>query len=570
MISSKQVLVSGGQFSQYNYNGPISLATRAPIDILTDAVAPSAFHDSGASFDKPKCHPRTRVKILGIIMRWIVGEDEDAQARKQFMWLNGSAGCGKSAIAQSTIESCIERGLLFASFFFSRSDSTRNHVRSLVATLAYQVYCAFPETEVQTGILCAIKKDPLLFQKTLQQQFTALIVQPLKTYFSNHQPTQHRMPFLIVLDGLDECIDHAAQKALLDVLADAVRMSNLSIRVFVTSRPEHDIRLSFNSKHLKDVHAVLSLDLKNQDDADSDIRLYLFDRFAQIKDDFNGRTTGRMLAKDWPGDGFIETLVRKSSGQFIYASTVIRYVESTRHGPDHRLDVVLNLRPDNGDHPFTELDALYAMILEPVLDIEKVLHVLSLYLMGVSICCSIIEKLLSFDEGEVETLFCDMGALVQIFKPEDHFPPQDRVYDPGHSPSFLRILHASLGEYLLDPVRSKQFHIDMDYQGISHVTHVLQYLVSCCSSSFNLSSIAGSPIYILARHKYDMSCHIGHISVSLELRQSVLSFPLKEFLEPHASTCAYPRLLEYFVSPFLKLLEATVREHMPSFAILTC
>src|SRR4051812_31166505 len=103
------------------------------MDILIGAVATSAFHDSGAIFDKPKCHPRTRVKIREIVMRWIVlGTDKDEQAGKQFMWLNGAAGCGKSAIAQSTVESCIEHGLPLASFFFSKSDSTRNHAGSLI------------------------------------------------------------------------------------------------------------------------------------------------------------------------------------------------------------------------------------------------------------------------------------------------------------------------------------------------------------------------------------------------------------------------------------------------------
>ncbi|KAF9543065.1 hypothetical protein CPC08DRAFT_431335, partial [Agrocybe pediades] len=158
MISSNQgVLITGGQLNQYNnYHGQASLGNKELMDILTDAVAPNALHNSGACFDKPKCHPRTRIKIREIIMRWIVlGKDRDDQAGTQFMWLNGAAGCGKSAIAQSTVESCIERGVLLASFFFNRSDSTRNHAGSLVATLAYQLYCAFPETKVQTEILSA-------------------------------------------------------------------------------------------------------------------------------------------------------------------------------------------------------------------------------------------------------------------------------------------------------------------------------------------------------------------------------------------------------------------------------
>ncbi|KAF9565065.1 hypothetical protein CPC08DRAFT_212516 [Agrocybe pediades] len=465
MISSDRgVFINGGQFHQHHYHGQAPVGNK---DILMEAVAPNALHDSGASFDRPKCHPRTRAKILEIIMRWIVGEDEDARAGKQFLWLNGAAGCGKSAIAQSTIESCIKRGLRLASFFFNRSDPTRNYAGSLVATLAYQLYCAFPETEVQTDILLAIKKDPLIFKKTLQQQFTALIIRPLRTHVSREQSTHPRVPFLIVIDGLDECTNRNAQKAILTALAEPVRKSNLCIQIFVASRPEHDIKLSFSSKYLEDIHTRLSLDLEDGDDPDSDIRLYLFDRFAEIKEDFDKRTIGRKLVQDWPGDEVIETLVRKSSGQFIYAATVIRYVESTRHRPDHRLDIILNLRPVKGDHPFAELDSLYAMILESALDIEKVLHVLSLYIMGGSnIYCSTIENLLSYDEGEVESLFCDMGALVQISKDRDDLS--------------LRVLHASLGEYLFDVARSKQFHIDRDIETIKHVTHVLQYLPSCC------------------------------------------------------------------------------------------
>ncbi|KAF4617268.1 hypothetical protein D9613_006362 [Agrocybe pediades] len=560
MISSQQAIVTGGQFIQNNYHGGASMGNKAPIDLLTEAVAPNAFHDSAASFDKPKCHPKTRVKILEIIMHWILGKYKEVKAGKQFMWLNGAAGCGKSAIAQSTIESCIEQGVLLASFFFNRSDTTRNHAGPLVATLVYQLYCAFPETAVQTEILSAIKKDPLIFKKTVQQQFTSLIIRPLTTHFSKDRSAQRRVPFLIVIDGLDECADRTAQRAVLTGLAESMRDFNLL--VFVASRPEHDIRLSFGSKYLENMHTGLSLDLRDDgDDADSDIRLYLFDRFAQIKDDFNKRTTGRKLAQDWPGDWVIETLVRKSSHQFIYAGTVIRYVESTRHRPDHRLDIILDHQPGNGDHPFSELDSLYAMIFESVLDIEKVLHVLSLHLMHVRrIRCSVIEKMLSYDEGEVETLFCDMGALVQLIsKPADPRLHRDQEYDSQCSPSFLRILHASLGDYLLEATRSKKYHIDMEYERIRHVTHALQYLASCCSSSFDPTHFTAAPVHILDDFKQHLKrSRIGQITFPLELQQSALSFPLKEFLEPHISTPTYPYLLQLFVTPFLELLETMV------------
>ncbi|KAF4617431.1 hypothetical protein D9613_006406 [Agrocybe pediades] len=569
MISSKQVLVNGGQFIQQHYHGQASMGSKgasghreysfntanretAPIDILMEAVAPNALHNSGATFDKPKCHPRTRVKIREIIMCWILlGRDKDDQAGKQFMWLNGAAGSGKSAISQSTIESCIERGVLLASFFFNRSDSTRNHVGSLVASLAYQLYCAFPETEVQKEILSAIQKDMLIFKKTLQEQFTALIIRPLMAYFSKAQSFQHHTPFLIVIDGLDECIDRTAQKAILACLAESLNKSNIAIPIFVASRPEHDIKMSFSSKSSKDIHTCLSLDLEDEHDANSDIRLYLVDRFAEIKDAFDNRTTGRKLDQDWPRDNVIESLVWRASGQFIYAATVIRYVESTRHRPDHRLDIVLDLRPVHGDHPFAELDSLYAMILKSALDIEKVLHLLSLCFMGgYRICCTVIEKMYLYDEGEVETLFCDMGALVRF--------ELDKVYFPEERPLHLRFLHASLEDYLLDAARSKGFHINMEYKSIEHVTHALRYFASCCSSSFHPRSTAGTPMYLL-RSVQNWMVRLDDdslITIPLELRQSMLSFPLKEFLEPHSTSgLAYQYLLRFFVTPFLQLLK---------------
>ncbi|KAF4617429.1 hypothetical protein D9613_006400 [Agrocybe pediades] len=547
ITSDRGVLITGGQFIQQHYHGQISVGNKAPIDILTEAVATNALHDSGASFDKPKCHPRTRVKIREIIMRWIeLGKDKDDQTGKQFMWFNGAAGCGKSAIAQSTVETCIEQGLPLASFFFSKSDSTRNHPGSLVGTLAYQLYCAFPRTEVQKHILSVIQEDPLIFSKTLQQQFTSLIIRPLVAHFSKDQSIQQCVPFLIVIDGLDECTDHDAQKAILTGLADSLRGSNLYIPILVASRPEHEIKLSFGSKSLKDIHTVLSLDLEDEEDAYADIRLYLFDRFAEIKDDFDNRTTGRKLAQDWPGDEVIEMLVKKSSRQFVYAATVICYVESTRHRPDRRLDVVLNLRLVHGDHPFAELDELYATILKSALDIEKVLHVLALHLMdtAINICCPVIEKLLSYDEGEVEILFCDMGALVQVYKEREQL--------------YLRFLHASFREYLVDATRSKQFHINMDYEFIRYVTQVLQYLASHCSSSFDPTSIAATAMYILNYIQSRVAQRIGQITISFELRQAVFSFPLKEFLEPHTSTPTYPHLLRHFITPFVGILENIV------------
>ncbi|KAF9565047.1 hypothetical protein CPC08DRAFT_211880 [Agrocybe pediades] len=147
-----------------------------------------------------------------------------------------------------------------------------------------------------------------------------------------------------------------------------------------------------------------------------------------------------------------------------------------------------------------------------------------------------------------------MSALVQISRD----PSLHRHHDPENPPLYLRLLHASLGDYLLDPVRSKQFHIDMDNEITEHVIRALQYFASCCSGLFNPKSNAAAPLHILrgSRHGYYyMGRRIGQIMMfSLELQHSVLFFPLKEFLEPHTSSRAYPQLLKEFVTPFWELL----------------
>ena len=53
----------------------------------------------------------------------------------------------------------------------------------------------------------------------------------------------------------------------------------------------------------------------------------------------------RYLDDSWPSVDILEELVKKSSGQFIYASTVVKYVTSIRHQPVDRLNIVLGVRP---------------------------------------------------------------------------------------------------------------------------------------------------------------------------------------------------------------------------------
>ncbi|KAF9552201.1 hypothetical protein CPC08DRAFT_754884 [Agrocybe pediades] len=533
MISGNTIRIHNGQFTQVNN---LSNTSSLSLQRLINAAAPNAFHDSKERFDAPKCYPNTRVAVLDHVMNWALGQSGET-SNKAFMWLRGPAGCGKSATAQTTVERCLEKGVKLAAFFFKRSDPSRNHSRHLIGTLAYQVYTAFPETDVQRLMLSAIEDDPLIFERTIRHQFRALIAYPLQVYLSSLHPERPSRPtLLIVVDGLDECVDRPSQwQAILEALSDSeYAKTDPPIHILIASRPEADITLSFDSMSMKDMHTRLALDSGHH--ARADIKLYLCDSFKKIKSNHPFR---RRLNSSWPENELLKTLLDKSSGQFIYAASVVKYVGSIRHRPDHRLEAALNLRPHNGDLPFAQLDSLYTMILQSVLDIEKVFRILSFRLIAKSwrVPCSTIERILSYEEGEIDILFCDLQAVVEIQRFE-YF--EDR---------YLYVVHASFEDYLLDPKRSKQFHIDIEQERTKHLVSLLQYF----SSYRPLSKDDDSTIF------YSVGDFFPRGIISCELKQAAFSFRMQHFTEywPWQPTISF----SHFVCPFFRLLKRSLLEN---------
>ena len=405
-------------------------------DILHRATATAAFHNSAERFDPPKCHPKTRLAVLTKIMKWIKWE-EDIEAF--IMWVYGPAGAGKSAIAQTIAEMCEEEMILLASFFFSRNDPSRSNVKPLIATIAYQIILSLPQ--VRDTILGAIERDPLIFSKSLAVQFNSLILAPLQplaeaSFFN--EPTSRR---LVIIDGLDECSDPKVQENILEVLGNAQRQYRLPLMFLFASRPEQHISHAFNMGLLPRVTTRVALDESYL--PDEDIELFFTDKFQEIKSSHQRRA---YIPPQWPLPGVLNRLVEKSSGQFIYASTVIRYVTSSRHKPTDRLDIILGIHPAPRDLPFSELDALYTQILAGVEDIERVLEIFSAVLFLNRGCTlRVTEKFLSLQPGDIELYLWDLHSLV------NHDPDPDQP---------IRVLHASLTDFFLDPTRSKTFWIN--------------------------------------------------------------------------------------------------------------
>lgn len=192
---------------------------------------------AGAAFDHfdnqadVACHPNTRVELLKTIYEWT----HDTQGPKVF-WLQGLAGTGKSTISH-TVARDLRGDALGASFFFKRGDGERDNARHLFTTIAYQLARKLP-------LLCkhicdAIENEPRIIEGYLSVQFQGLVLGPLKKL----QDQGFTRTLLVVIDALDECEQETHRETIIDLLTKS-QLRNL--KVFVTSRPEFDIRNRFS------------------------------------------------------------------------------------------------------------------------------------------------------------------------------------------------------------------------------------------------------------------------------------------------------------------------------------
>jgi hypothetical protein len=487
-------------------------------------------------------------------MDWTLGLDVDDQ-NTVILWLYGPAGAGKTAILHDIAHRCDLEKLLLASFFFSRSDPTRSTAKSLIATISYQMAVNIPGTRKK--IFDIIGQDPLIITRSLEAQVTALIVEPLREpleagYFN--APTSRR---LIIIDGLDECDTPAMQRSILQAISLLFDKYHLPLRILVASRPEQHLIHSFRTGSLPQFHATLSLD--DTYNPDDDIRLFLTDNFKEIK---ATHPMSGYLDHSWPSVDVLEGLVKKSSGQFIYASTVVKYVSSIRHHPLDRLNVVLGIRPPHSrEMPFGELNELYAHIFTSVCikDREKVLLILGLHLLvGSAAIYSLmdigtLEYFFLLNRGDIQMLFGDLTSLVVI----------------SNVKPYIHLLHASLGDFLLDQARSKEFHIDLSNIHTRCMHLCFHHIKQRTLSYFPSKEVAVYPHFIDSISKihgdhityanYNLIWHCQNIppSAASQLREEIINFSLY-----HPDSC-FPTTrsgmsLFYFVPKFLEFVKTLV------------
>lgn len=407
---------------------------QADIDIV-DILAllnpvPDASHTRNRKLSPPdsRCFPGTRKKVLKEIHSWI--DSTLLLNRLHVMWIFGYAGCGKSAIAQAICDHYAGQGRLVGAFFFFRGAGGRSNISQFATTIASQVAAAIPATAPL--IEAAIRANPGLLSTTttsLSDQFDQLVYQPIYKAVGLAAILIHG-PYIIVLDGVDECADHDDVADYVErMLAFFRQKPFIPLRFIITSRVENHIHnLLHSSKQVKLLNLV-------QHTSDADILTALEAGIAM-------KRHGLGLACDgaWPSEEDKAKLVKHIGGSFIFLDTIVKLLFDVNiyRGltPMERLPLLLQMQPN--------FDELYRAILELAKDLphfHKIISTIALAHEPLSIAQ--IADLLNIKTANVAQVLITLHAIMQI---------------PGDDRTPVTLWHTSLRDFLCSKDRAQQFH----------------------------------------------------------------------------------------------------------------
>jgi hypothetical protein len=399
------------------------------------SYADGATFNSRSRENEPHCLPDTRTDLLRQVIEWGTNHRDNC-----IFWLDGMAGTGKSTIARTVARTFYDQGRLGASFFFSRGRGDLAKTDKFFPTLAIQL--AKVSSYLRRYICEAIAENEDIGQQVLHDQWKQLVLRPLSRLKDDQISSS---PLILVIDALDECENQKDIRIILQLLAQAIDLEAVQLRVFVTSRPEIPILLGFGD--IPGIYRDFVLQNIPRSVVEHDISVLIQHELDDIREKC-------FLPGKWPGQRQLDILVQRAGSLFIYASTVCRFIGGSRC-PDQRLglvigEAILDQPPQKPCQvPTSMLDDMYSKILtHSVLDCTKgdVLKLSRLFKQIVG-CIIILDDVLSVIalsqllSIETESIMSILGCLCSVLDlPRDQNSP-------------LRLLHPSFREYLLDEKR---------------------------------------------------------------------------------------------------------------------
>jgi len=430
----------------------VNTKTDTLLDVTRLPTAKGASFDSYVEEHNSTCLLNTRTELLRYIHDW--ANDKNS---KPIFWLNGAAGTGKSTIARTVARAFADQQKLGASFFFKRGEGERGNATRFFTTIATQL--ARRVSGLQPRIKKAVEADPAISEKTLKDQFEKLILYPLLDIA--HPPA---LVLPVVIDALDECEPDNDIRMILQLLSRTRDLKSVSLRVFVTSRPELHIRLGFKQLPNGTFEDLILHEVAKQT-IQHDIRIYFEHELARVREE-------RSLSSGWPGRDQVEALVEQAVPLFIFAATACRYISDRRDNPKKRLEIILEYRKAK----VSKLDATYLPILNQLFDEEDEEDrerwacefqdiVGSIVVLETPLSTASLARLLNISKDDISCRLDSLHSVLSV---------------PNCDDMPVRLLHLSFREFLVDASKKGRspFWVDKRARHERLASHCLRLMSS--------------------------------------------------------------------------------------------
>ncbi|KAG8814731.1 hypothetical protein FRC17_000995 [Serendipita sp. 399] len=373
-----------------------SMTLKRPVK--TDPLDAQHITVSGNQHDQ--CLHGTREKTLDAIRHWV---DEESPVNQIFCLMD-VAGSGKSTISKHIAVEWRKERRLMVQHFFSRDTLTTMSTKSFCTTIA-DAFAHRDPTFKHT--MNEFKASPGYKGLPFEDRFEGLVADPLKTV--NRQA-------ILIIDALDECDDsHGERECLLRALAKHLP-SIKSLRIFVTARPEKDIKI-----WAAETPRVLCTNFMELEGGSEDVERYIKHRLNRWKADFQD---------------MVYSVIARAEGLFIWARIACDLLVKTTN--------VRDLLESLGKK--VTLEHLYTVALEESVPREEFSHQATLVVLEMILAAreplSIAElEKISLRPDVVEAVVFSLGSIL--------------LYQGRNDP--IRLLHATLREFLTDSSKSGQW-----------------------------------------------------------------------------------------------------------------
>ena len=367
----------------------------------------------------------------------------------------------------------------------SRSEFTR-----FITTLAFQLTLSVPATKPM--IQSALQIDPSIPSQSIENQFEKLIIAPVMAL------DEWIWRMVIVVDALDECRDTKSIGKFIDILARVLSDRQFPIQFLLTSRGEDHIRQEFR---IGAAHAATYFLALENFDAHIDIRSFLKYRFSSIY----ARNPRVMhgVPRPWPSVEEVTALVEKSSGLFIFASTLVDFITDGKGTPQQKLTDVLMSHAG--------LDPLYAQVLSAAPGVECFHRVLAaIVLLRERLSITSLACLLQLGADNIVHALLGIQSIIKV--PEDNDKP-------------ILLNHGSLGDFLMEKGRSKGHSIDLP---TSHASIAFDCL-NLMASGLRQDIFPTEPAQLYACHNWCFHLDAAIIKGGAVVPGSELVGSLKDF-----------------------------------------